>query len=136
MSNNYLLKQRERRKANNNATTKKYEKTKNGFLMRTYRNMKSRVTGVQKKKAHLYLGLSLMPKLDFYEWSTSDLQFHKLFVTWKNNGYDRKLTPSIDSSKGYERGNVRWITHSQNSFLGNKSRFSSQISTTILTLCK
>ena len=58
--------QRERRKNNGNASTKKYEKTKNGFLMRCYRNMKSRITGVQKQKAHLYVGKSLLEKELFY----------------------------------------------------------------------
>jgi hypothetical protein len=34
---------------------KKYEKTPKGYLMRTYRNMKSRVLGIQHKKAHIYI---------------------------------------------------------------------------------
>ena len=36
-------KQRLSRKLNNNLHTKKYEKTKKGFLVRLYRNMLSRV---------------------------------------------------------------------------------------------
>ena len=44
---------RERRRLTNCAVDKKYEKTKKGFLMRLYRNMQSRVQGVQKKKHHL-----------------------------------------------------------------------------------
>lgn len=60
--------QRERRKLNGNLYTKRYEKTEAGFLMRMYRNMKSRVTGVQSKKAHLYKGKDLLAKEDFYEW--------------------------------------------------------------------
>jgi hypothetical protein len=45
----------------------KYEKTKKGFLMRKYRNMQSRVTGIQKKKAHLYKDLYLLPREQYYE---------------------------------------------------------------------
>ena len=53
MTEEQLRKQRERRKRTGNATIKKYEKSPKGFLMRLYRNMQSRVTGVQKQKFHL-----------------------------------------------------------------------------------
>jgi len=43
--------QREYRKANGNASTKKYERTKKGKLMRTYRNMESRAKGIVKGKS-------------------------------------------------------------------------------------
>lgn len=121
----YNASQRKRRKANNNAATHKYEKTVNGFLMRVYRNMKSRVTGVQKLKAHIYLGLPILPKEDFYVWSKNNLEFIVLFKIWQDIGYDRLFTPSIDridSSKGYEIGNIRWLTHSQNSREGAVSK--------------
>lgn len=114
--------QRERRKMNGNAATKKYEKTVNGFLMRTYRNMKSRVDGVQKKKRHLYEDKPLtISKELFYAWSKNNAAFVLLFGAWEAEGYDRKLTPSIDRinpQRGYEAGNIRWITHSENSRLG------------------
>lgn len=123
---NKLERQREIRKLNGNASIKKYEKTKNGFLVRTYRNMKSRVEGVQKLKAHLYLGKELLPKLDFYNFSLNDSNFNKLFSEWESSNYSRKLTPSIDreiSTEGYNITNIRWITHSENSRLGALSRF-------------
>ena len=119
--------QREQRAKDGNAYTKKYEKTKKGFLVRTYRNMKSRVTGVQEKKSHLYFGLQILPKEDFYEWSLSDKNFLELFSEWELSGYERKLSPSIDridSKKGYFLQNMRWITHSENSRNGSLSRFS------------
>lgn len=120
-----LVKQREYRKRTGNISTKRYEKTINGFLMRTYRNMQSRVTGVQKKKAHLYVGKTLLPRQDFYDWSKHDFTFQTLFAIWESNEYARKLTPSInriDSSKGYELGNIEWLTHSENSRLGAINR--------------
>lgn len=105
---------------------KRYEKTKKGFLMRAYRNMKSRVEGIQWKKAHLYEGMELLPKEEFYEWSLSNPDFHELFETWEKSGYNRKLTPSIDrinSQFGYFKLNMQWITHSENSRRGSISQW-------------
>ena len=71
--------------------------------------MKSRVTGVQWKKAHLYEGKSLLPKQDFYDWALESDEFRTLFINWSLSGYDRKLSPSInriDTEKGYELGNI------------------------------
>jgi len=118
--------QRERRQRNGNAYTRKYEKTKSGFLVRLYRNMLSRVTGVQKEKYHLYKGCSLLSKDEFNEWSISSDKFHIMFKEWEDSGYDRKLTPSvdrIDSSQGYELYNMEWVTHSENSRRGVISRY-------------
>lgn len=125
MTKEQLEAQRVKRKANDNAATKKYEKTKNGFLVRTYRNMLSRVTGVQHKKAHLYKGLTILPKEEFYQWALDNIAFNELFACWVVLGYSRVASPSIDridSTKGYEKGNIRWLTHSQNSQLGALSR--------------
>ena len=113
--------QRIKRKSDGNSITRRYEKTPKGFLMREYRNMQSRVLGVQKQKAHLYLGLTLLNRDLFYEWANNQLQFHALFDIWTASGYDRKLTPTvdrIDSSKGYELSNMEWVTHSENSRRG------------------
>lgn len=120
-----LINQRERRKLNGNSDTKKYEKTVNGFLMRTYRNMQSRVEGVQHLKQHLYLGKELLSRELFYAFSKSNQQFLELFSTWEQSGYERKLTPSIDrkfSNQGYTLENIQWITHSENSRKGAISR--------------
>ena len=118
-------KRREYRKRTGNKATRRYEKTVNGYLMRTYRNMKSRVTGVQWKKAHLYEGKSLLPKQDFYDWALESDEFRTLFINWSLSGYDRKLSPSInriDPEKGYELGNIEWLTHSENSSLGGRRK--------------
>lgn len=120
------LKQRKRRKLNNNKNTKKYEKTKKGFLVRCYRNMLSRVTGVTKNKNHLYLGLDILDKDKFYEYSLNNKDFNNLFLKWENSGYDRKLTPSIDridSNNGYLIDNIQWITFSENCKRGANSRW-------------
>ncbi len=106
------------RERTNNKSTKKYEKTKKGFLMRCYRNMQSRVSGVQKLKSHLYAGKSILPREDFYIWSLDNDDFHRLFSDWEASSYSRKLSPSInrvDSKNGYDLDNMEWVTHSENS---------------------
>jgi len=117
--------QREYRHANGNASTNKYERTKYGKLMRIYRNMKSRIEGVQKLKHHLYVGKYLMPKDEFYAWAVMSADFHRLFREWEESGYDRKLAPSVDrvdSSIGYRTWNMQWVTHSENSRRGAVSK--------------
>lgn len=121
--------QRQRRKLTGNKSTHLYEKTVSGFLMRAYRNMKSRVTGIQKKKRHLYVGLEILPKEVFYEWSTNNAQFLKLFRAWVLNNYDKRLSPSvnrIDPRRGYTLDNIEWITHALNSSLASVTRYHKQ----------
>lgn len=121
-----MKRQREYRYKTHNKCTHKYEKTMNGFLMRLYRNMQSRVEGVQWKKAHLYKGLSILSRKVFYAWAISHKDFNKLWIEWVASEYNRKLTPTvnrIDPKKGYELGNMEWLTHSENSRLGNYSRY-------------
>ena len=125
MNEKQLARQRERRQLSNNANTKKYEKTKKGKLMRMYRNMLSRVDGIQKKKAHLYAGKEILTRDQFYEWALSSYQFHALFDTWEKSDYDRRLSPSvdrIDSRLGYTVDNMEWVTHSENSRRGALSQ--------------
>jgi hypothetical protein len=126
MTEEQLRKQREYRAKNGNSITKKYERTKKGKLMRNYRNMESRINGIQWRKAHLYEGKSLLSREEFYEWSINNPDFHRLYEEWVDSGYDRKLSPSvdrIDSSKGYETSNMEWVTHSENSRRGTFSRY-------------
>lgn len=105
--------------------SKIYEKTPKGFLMRTYRNMQSRVSGIQHKKAHLYKGLPILTRNDFYAWAWDNAEFWRLYKQWAATDFtDRKLSPSInrvDSEQGYVLGNIEWLTHSVNSSLGGYS---------------
>ena len=114
-------KQRSSRAANGNKYTKKYEKTRKGFLMRTYRNMLSRTRGLVKP--HMYKGLPILDKEDFYEWAINCREFDILFNAWEASGYNRKYSPSIDridTGSGYTVSNMRWLTHSANSYLGSR----------------
>ncbi len=86
--------------------------------MRMYRNMQSRIEGVQKKKHYLYAGKDLLPRQDFYDWANNSPEFHEMFDVYKASGFDRKLAPSVDrleSSVGYVFGNIEWVTHQENS---------------------
>lgn len=112
----FLKQQQERRKRNNYCASKKYEKTINGFLMRAYRNMKSRVVGLVKP--HIYQDLEIISKKEFYKFSIEDKNFIELYAAWKDNNFDRKLSPSvnrINPEKGYTIDNIEWTTHSYNS---------------------
>lgn len=125
MTPDQLERQRVRRAQTGNAATKKYEKTKKGKLMRCYRNMESRVTGIQWRKKHLYEGKELLSRDEFYQWAISSPEFHSLFDAWEASGYDRKLAPSVDrvnSKKGYTVDNMEWVTHSENSRRGGRWR--------------
>ena len=118
--------QKEWRKNNKNASTLRYEKTVNGFLMRLYRNMESRIKGIQKQKSHLYKGKKLLDRQEFYAWAKSSKSFKSLYKNWVSNNYQRILTPSVDrvdSAKGYSLNNMEWVTHSENSRRGTISRF-------------
>lgn len=116
---------RDRRKSNSNSTTKVYEKTLKGKLVRTYRNMLSRVKGVLKSKSHLYEGLHILDKEEFYKWSLNNTEYISLYNNWVKSGYDLKLSPSIDrieTTKGYSLDNIRWITFSENSSIADHKR--------------
>lgn len=104
---------------------KEYEKTPSGFLMRLYRNMKSRILGVQKGKAHLYKNKSLLTKDEFYAWAKTHATFLELFENYKKSNYNRKLAPSVDRvnpALGYQLDNMEWVTMSENSRRASKTR--------------
>ena len=112
------IKQREYRTQTGNNATHRYEKTKSGFLMRLYRNMKSRITGVQKAKFYLYEGKTILNKEDFYKWAMNSPKFNSLFDAWEKSGYEIRLAPSVDrinSGFGYEIENMEWVTQLENS---------------------
>lgn len=106
--------------------TRKYFKTKKGFLVKLYNNMKCRVQGLNPDKRHLYKGLELMDKYDFYDWAFDNPDFHKLFKEWEQANYMRRLTPSvdrIDSRFGYFPLNMEFVPFYENCSRGALSRW-------------
>ncbi len=101
------------------AWTRQYERfTQRGFLMRVYRNMLSRVLGIQKREAQYYQGLPILPKNVFYMWAVGDAEFQRLWTIWQASNLDCKLTPSIDRpdvTQGYVLDNMQWLPNSVNS---------------------
>jgi len=117
----YLTKEDKNKSLSENNS--RYWKTPKGKLMMTYNNMNRRVRGYVK--SHLYRGLYILDRQDFYTWSRSSEDYILLYNNWVSSEYDRKLSPSIDridSSKGYYLSNMRWITHSENSRLGSLNK--------------
>lgn len=105
-------------------SNRKYWKTFNGKVMMTYNNMSRRVKGYVKP--HLYNGLELCDRKEFYSWSSANESFISLYKDWVESSYSRTLSPSIDridSSIGYTLENIQWITHSENSRKGANSRW-------------
>lgn len=105
-------------------SNRRYWKTINGKLMMTYNNMSRRVRGYVKP--HLYNGLELCAREEFYNWSTTNESFVLLYKEWVDSDYSRSLSPSIDridSSLGYTFENMQWITFSENSRRGSNSRW-------------
>lgn len=94
---------REYRKRTGNRATHKYEKTVKGFLMRKYRNMQSRVTGVQKLKAHLYRGKDLLSREEFYDWALNSEDFKRkdeegLGTNWILFNHKKKMMIPLSST--------------------------------------
>lgn len=99
-----------------------YGKTLYGKIMMSYHNMRGRVLGLQAKKAHLYKGLPIMPRHEFYTWAVADCKLKELFTAWVTSGYEQRLSPSVnrlDPKLGYVAGNIEWLTHGENSRLGS-----------------
>ena len=118
--------QKEYRKKTNNIHTKLYEKSPSGFLMRLYRNMKSRVAGIQKKDKPYWVGKDLVDKESFYQWASDHPKFKELYEEYVSSGYVRNLAPSVDrvdSSEGYTFSNMEWVTSRENCSRSAKLRW-------------
>jgi len=109
-----------------------YRRTFNGKIRLTYQKMKGRVKGnneTRERTKKLYVGKSICSKEDFIKWSKTDPCFLKLFKRWKKSGFKLINSPSIDridSSKGYKLNNIRWISNSENCYLGAKNHHTSK----------
>jgi hypothetical protein len=100
-------------------------RTFRGCILDRYGKITKRSKG-KSNRPHLYIGLEIMPKETFLEWSLEDADYKKVYDEWVLSDFDTRLAPSvnrIDSLKGYVSGNIEWITHAENSSLGSLNRW-------------
>lgn len=92
-------------------------KTKPIFYLGTcFSEMSRRVKTFDIKRPN-YFGLEICTKSEFISLFLTDINFLKLYKNWQNNNYLRKYAPSIDridNIKGYVTGNLRFISHAEN----------------------
>lgn len=98
-------------------------RTRDGVIRRKYELMRARTTGIQwrgkdKDKHANYIGMKLLSREEYYNWveETKD-QFEKIYVKWKDSGYQYNLVPTIDRidpKKGYTIDNMQWLSFSDN----------------------
>ena len=103
----------------------RFKVTIDAFLSRVYSKMRQRTKGRSTKRPDLYLGLAILPRDVFVDWSKNHPDFLKMYKRWFTNNFDRKLTPSINrmnSKKGYTLDNMEWLTNSQNCGLSGEAR--------------
>lgn len=107
-----------------NEHIRKYRLTPVGFIKKTYKDMRSRIRRNEK-----YIGLNLCDMDTFIDWSLNHSNFIEVFNSWDKKC--RKSCPSIDridNSIGYEKGNMQWITLSENAKKRNKEFHKTHIS--------
>lgn len=94
-------------------------RTPDGYLADSYDRMVCRVEGRARSTAskRCYTGLSILTRTDFMLWARTNEEFWRLYRVWVISNYNYKLSPSvnrIDPRKGYDLGNLEWLTHSMN----------------------
>lgn len=88
------------------------------FIVIQYDKMQNRCAGYGRPK---YKGMELLTREEFYNWARASGELVRLFHDWNRHGHELRYRPTVDrldTSKGYTLGNMRWITHSENSRLG------------------
>lgn len=105
----------------------KYYKTIKGHLNSIYNAMIRRCNPQNKEKQIYYYGVKvLIPKEKFFAWSINQSDYVQIYKNWKNNKYNRRLSPSIDridSDLHYSLDNIRWLTLSNHATITNNKRW-------------
>lgn len=101
--------------------------TKEQLLGRIYRNAFNRVHGTStpERCVKYFFGREIMPKEQFINWALEHPIFNRLYDNWVSTGYNIRFVPSpdrLDSSRGYEQGNIEWVVYSENCRRATKRR--------------
>lgn len=111
-----------------NHDTREYDKHRHRynpkrFLQHKYIAIKGRCTRMDP--LHHYYGKPFLSKDEWEEWCQKTYPtFMSLYTAWQDSGFQQKYSPSIDridSTKGYTKDNIQWLTHSANCHKYNKS---------------
>lgn len=100
------------------AWNRRYRRTPRGFLSVTYAQMRARV----RRK---YPGRAICTLEQFIEWGLSQPSLITLLDRWRDRGYSFAERPSIDridAARGYELGNMQFLTVRENSRKGQTER--------------
>ncbi len=83
--------------------------TLDGYLVRKYEVLTNRCNNPNYQDAHIYRGKLNMSKEEFIEWGKKTLsEFQEKYNLDKLSG-ERIQLDRIDSSRGYEIGNIQWL---------------------------
>ena len=85
------------------------------WAMTAYRNMEDRVSGRVRSGAK---GKLICGRKDFYKLVMTNWQLKEVYTKWRNSGYDRQLSPSVDrinSNAGYTINNIQFLSSYDNS---------------------
>ncbi len=93
------------------------------YMKKKYAALRQRQSGAGKRRSGAF-GKPILTWEEFWQWylETKDT-FEKLFQTYLDSDNNPCLAPSVDrkdSKKGYEIGNLQWLTHSENSSKNNR----------------
>lgn len=93
-------------------------KTQPDFFLRTrHTEITQRCTNINNERRDVYFGKKFCSREEFLNMFKEDSEFNRLFIEWKDSGYDNRFVPSvdrIDNSGDYTLDNIRFITHSEN----------------------
>jgi hypothetical protein len=104
----------EKERAYNIAYQRSYRRSEYGLSRRMYWKIQERVTRGRGQYRNRELAFTLEEFLRFLPTTN----FPVLFKNWKESGYQKRLTPTVDrieNSKGYSLDNIQIITSSENS---------------------
>lgn len=95
-------------------SARRWRRTFGGVVTCLYNSAYNRVTSLKMplRLVKLYHGKGIMPREEWMEWALAHKELYRLYVTWRNSGYQRRLKPSPDrlnSNLGYFKDNIEFI---------------------------